>query len=137
MLEGLASFGRAIGMFFLALFTPVLGNFALRFGAYEFLWLAAFGVVISGNLTGKDPLTGWIAGFMGLFVACIGQESVHAFARFTFGNRDLAGGISLVPALVGAFGFPVLLVVMKERRGSVKISPFDSIIPKLADVGAR
>ncbi|MCU0898660.1 MAG: tripartite tricarboxylate transporter permease, partial [Burkholderiales bacterium] len=52
----------------------------------------------------------------------------------TFGNRDLAGGISLVPALVGAFGFAELLVVMKERRGTVKINPFDSVIPKLADV---
>jgi putative tricarboxylic transport membrane protein len=126
--------GTLIGMFFLAWFTPILGNFALKFGAYEFFWLAVFGVVISGNLTGKDPLKGWIAGFVGLFVAGIGQESVHAFERFTFGNRDLAGGISLVPALVGAFGFAELLVVMKERRGTVKINPFDSVIPKLADV---
>ncbi|MCX7891351.1 MAG: tripartite tricarboxylate transporter permease [Burkholderiales bacterium] len=129
--------GTLIGMFFLALFTPVLGNFALRFGAYEFFWLAVFGVVISGNLTGKDPLKGWIAGFAGLFIAGIGQESVHAFERFTFGNRDLAGGISLVPALVGAFGFAELLVVMKERRGTVKVNPFDSVIPRIADVVAH
>jgi putative tricarboxylic transport membrane protein len=126
--------GTLIGMFFLAWFTPILGNFALKFGAYEFFWLAVFGVVISGNLTGKDPLKGWIAGFVGLFVAGIGQESVHAFERFTFGNRDLAGGISLVPALVGAFGFAELLVVMKERRGTVKINPFDTVIPRLADI---
>ncbi|MCU0804241.1 MAG: tripartite tricarboxylate transporter permease, partial [Burkholderiales bacterium] len=52
----------------------------------------------------------------------------------TFGNRDLAGGISLVPALVGAFGFAELLVVMKERRGTVKINPFDTVIPRLADI---
>ena len=28
-----------------------------------------FGVVISGNLTGNDPLKGWMAGFLGLFIA--------------------------------------------------------------------
>ena len=61
--------GTLIGMFFLALFTPLLGNVALKFGAYEFFWLAVFGVVISGNLTGDDPLKGWIAGFLGLFLA--------------------------------------------------------------------
>src|SRR5262245_53372251 len=83
--------GTLIGMFFLALFTPVLGEFALKFGAFEFFWLAVFGVVISGNLTGTDPLKGWIAGFVGLFVAAIGQDPIHAYDRFTFGNRDIAG----------------------------------------------
>ena len=41
--------GTWIGMIALALFTPVLGEMALKFGAYEFFWLAVFGVVISGN----------------------------------------------------------------------------------------
>jgi putative tricarboxylic transport membrane protein len=126
--------GTLIGMFFLALFTPLLGNVALKFGAYEFFWLAAFGVVISGNLTGSDPLKGWIAGFLGLFLATIGQEGVYAFERFTFGSRDLAGGLSLVPALVGAFGFAELLLVMRERRPPVKLDPVDSVIPKPKDV---
>ena len=126
--------GTLIGMFFLALFTPLLGNVALRFGAYEFFWLAAFGVVISGNLTGSDPLKGWIAGFLGLFLATVGQEGVYAFERFTFGSRDLAGGLSLVPALVGAFGFAELLVVMRERRPPVELHPVDSVIPKIRDV---
>jgi putative tricarboxylic transport membrane protein len=126
--------GTLIGMFFLAIFTPVLGNLALAFGAYEFFWLAVFGVVISGNLTGNDPLKGWIAGFVGLFIAGIGQEGVYAFERFTFGNRDLAGGISLVPALVGAFGFAELLLVMKESRAPVQVNRVDSVIPRVRDV---
>ena len=126
--------GTLIGMFFLALFTPLLGEAALKFGAYEFFWLAVFGVVISGNLTGNDPLKGWIAGLVGLFIATIGQEGLYAYERFNFGNRDLAGGVSLVPALVGAFGFAELMVVMKEARPPVKVDRVDSVIPKIRDV---
>jgi putative tricarboxylic transport membrane protein len=126
--------GTLIGMFFLALFTPLLGNVALQFGAYEFFWLAAFGVVISGNLTGDDPLKGWMAGFLGLFLATVGQEGVYAFERFTFATRELAGGLSLVPALVGAFGFAELLMVMRERRPPVRLDPVDSVIPRFGDV---
>src|SRR4051812_23336935 len=126
--------GTLIGMVFLAWFTPVLGNLALKFGAYEFFWLAVFGVVISANLTGDDALKGWISGFLGLFVAGIGQEAIYAYDRFSFGSRDLAGGIQLVPALVGAFGLAELLSVMRTLPPPVKINPFDSVIPKLVDV---
>jgi putative tricarboxylic transport membrane protein len=126
--------GTLIGMLALAGFTPILGNLALKFGAYEFFWLALFGVIIAGTLTGDDPLKGWIAGAAGLFVATIGQESQYAFERFSFGVRDLAGGIQLVPALVGAFGFAELLTAMKARQSPVKINPFDTVIPKLRDV---
>jgi putative tricarboxylic transport membrane protein len=126
--------GTLIGMFFLALFTPMLGDVALKFGAYEFFWLAIFGVIISATLTGGDALKGWITGIAGLFIATIGQDGIHAHERFAFGNRDLAGGFSLVPALVGAFGFAEILVAMKERRPVPRVNPFDTVIPKIRDV---
>jgi putative tricarboxylic transport membrane protein len=126
--------GTLIGMFFLATLTPVLGGLALKFGAYEFFWLALFGVIIAGTLTGDDPLKGWIAGIVGLFVATIGQEPQYGYERFAFGVRDLAGGLQLVPALVGAFGFAELLTNMRARQAPVTISPFDTVIPKLRDV---
>jgi putative tricarboxylic transport membrane protein len=126
--------GTWIGMVALALFTPVLGEMALKFGAYEFFWLAVFGVVISGNLTGDDPLKGWMAGFLGLFVAAIGQEGMYAYDRFTFGIHDLSGGIALIPALVGAFGFAEVLTVMKDRPPKFEINAFDTVIPKIRDV---
>jgi putative tricarboxylic transport membrane protein len=126
--------GTLIGMFFLAWFTPLLGDLALKFGAYEFFWLAVFGVIISATLTGGDPLKGWISGIAGLFIATIGQDGIHAYERFAFDNRDLAGGFALVPALVGAFGFAEVLVAMRERRPVPQINPFDTVIPKVMDV---
>ena len=78
--------GTLIGMFCLALFTPMLGDVALKFGAYEFFWLALFGVIISGTLDGQRPAQGLDRR---LRWACssppIGQDGIHAYERFTFG----------------------------------------------------
>ena len=53
-------------------------------------------------------------GALGLFVAQIGQESLYAYDRFTFGWDELSGGISLIPALVGAFGLAEMLTTLAD-----------------------
>ena len=135
---GIATTGSVVGTLFglvcLATFTPLLGEIALQFGAFEFFWLALLGVVTSGNLVATDPLKGWLAGFFGLFIACIGQEGLYAFPRFSFGNADLAGGFSLIPVLVGAFGFSQVLTVMSERTQRARIVEFGSTLPRIMDV---
>jgi putative tricarboxylic transport membrane protein len=135
---GIATAGSVAGSLFgivcLALLTPVLGEVALTFGSYEFFWLALFGVAMSGSITGTDPLKGWIMGVLGLFVAQIGQDGIHAHERFAYGNPDLAGGLSLIPTLVGAFGCAEVLTVMSERAARPKVRAVDSILPRLGDV---
>src|SRR2546430_619452 len=66
--------GTLFGVICLTAFTPLLAEVALSFGAFEFFWLALFGVAMSGSLVGDDPLKGWLMGLLGLFVAQIGQE---------------------------------------------------------------
>ncbi len=127
--------GSIIGMALLALFTPLLGNFALNFQSFEFFWLAIFGIVISGNLTApKDPIKGWISGFLGIFIALIGMESIHGFVRFSFGNTNLAGGINLIPAMVGAFGFAEILSMMKYQQVNVVKTRIERIIPRASQI---
>ena len=62
---------------------------------------------------GGDPLKGYIAGFLGLFIASIGQEPYYNYQRYAFGFTDLAGGIGLLPALVGAYGVAEVLQAMR------------------------
>lgn len=135
---GIATAGSVLGSLFgmvcLALFTPLLGEIALSFGAFEFFWLGLLGIVMSGNVVASDPLKGWIAGFLGIFVACIGQDGIYAHERFSFGSTDLAGGFQIIPVLVGAFGFSEVLTVMAERAGRPKIMKFGSVIPRIRDV---
>ena len=127
--------GSVIGMFMLAFFTPLIGNFALKFQSFEFFWLAIFGIVICGNLTApKDPLKGWIAGFLGLFISTIGMENMHAYRRFSFGWHELTGGIGLIPALVGAFGFAEIINLMKYSKIEVVKTKIERVIPRIKDI---
>jgi putative tricarboxylic transport membrane protein len=126
--------GSLCGVLCLATLTPLLAEMALKFQAFEFFWLALLGVLMSGSLTGNDPLKGWLMGFLGLLTAQIGLDGIHAHPRFTFGENALAGGIALIPALVGAFGFAEILMVLAEPAKKAAINAVDSILPRIGDV---
>lgn len=127
-------FGTLFGTLILALFAPSFGEFALQFGSYEMFWVALFGIVIAGSLSGGDALKGYIAGFIGLFIATIGQETNHAYPRFAFGDPDLAGGLGLLPVLVGVFGVAEVLSAMRGPAVKAVSSKIDSVIPRIRDV---
>jgi len=129
-----AFMGTLFGVLCLAAFTPVLAEVALSFGAYEFFWLALFGVAMSGTIVGNDPLKGWLMGALGLFVAQVGQEGLYAYNRFTFGWNQLEGGISLIPALVGAFGFAEVLTTLSEPTERKLVELKDSVLPRFREV---
>ncbi|WP_306121053.1 tripartite tricarboxylate transporter permease [Roseitalea sp. MMSF_3504] len=121
--------GTMAGMVGLAMIAPVLAEFALEFTSFEFFWLAIFGITLCGQLTAlDDPLKGWIAGFFGLFIAMVGQESIHAYSRFTYGYRDLEGGFGLLPVLVGAFGCAEVISVMRQPAGEVVRANAQSVL---------
>ena len=126
--------GTLFGVLCLAAFTPALAEVALAFGAYEFFWLALFGVALSGSIVGDDPLKGWLMGALGLFMAQIGQEGLYAYNRFTFGWDDLSGGIALIPALVGAFGLAEILTTLADPVEKKLVELRDSVLPRFREV---
>jgi putative tricarboxylic transport membrane protein len=126
--------GTLFGVLCLAMFTPALAEIALSFGAFEFFWLALFGVAMSGSIVGQDPLKGWLMGCLGLLVAQIGQEGLYAYDRFTFGWDELSGGIALIPALIGAFGFAEVLTSLADPIERKIINLRDSVLPRFREV---
>jgi putative tricarboxylic transport membrane protein len=64
----------------------------------------------------------------------VGMEGIHAHLRFTFGLSQLGGGIGLIPAMVGAFGFAEVLTVMYRERAALVSSTVDRVVPRFADL---
>ncbi|MGH8432488.1 MAG: tripartite tricarboxylate transporter permease, partial [Solimonas sp.] len=126
--------GTLFGILCLALLTPVLSELSLSFQSFEFFWIAIFGVVIAGTLAGGDPLKGYLAGILGLWIGTIGQEPYYNYQRYAFGFTDLAGGIGLLPALVGAYGVAEVLHAMRGPAVKAIVNKLDSIVPRIEDV---
>ncbi|WP_345967536.1 tripartite tricarboxylate transporter permease [Pseudothermotoga sp.] len=129
----MSGIGSIIGAIFIVSLAPVLGAVALKFGSWEFAVLAIFGTVIAGSLTApKDPLKGWIAGFLGLMISMIGLDEIVSFPRYTFGNLQLYGGISLLPVLVGVYGIPEILTSLKRVTKPEVVTDFSKDKRKLS-----
>jgi putative tricarboxylic transport membrane protein len=130
-----SAIGTIISMLFVVSISPLISRFALQFTSFEFFLLAFFGILISGTLTSPDlVIKGWIAGLLGLFLACIGRDLLQFYPRFTYGIPDLESGIEVVPVLIGAFGIPQIIGVITERFQIGKTQKLQRILPEIGTV---
>ena len=130
-----SAIGTTISMLFVVSIAPLISHFALQFTSFEFFLLAFFGILISGTLTSPDlVIKGWITGFLGLFLACVGRDLLQFYPRFTFGYPQLDGGIEVVPVLIGAFGIPQIIQVLKDRFRIGETQKVQRILPEFGTV---
>ena len=104
-----ASFVGGIGsLVMLMLFAPTIARFTLRFGPPERAALALVGIAIIASVSSKNLAKGVLMGAFGLALALIGPDPITQVLRMPFAEltarTPLAGGIKLIPALIGLFG---------------------------------
>lgn len=111
----IGSLGGLIGFLIL---TPLIISIALKFTSAEYFWLGIFGVLICGSLAAPDlPIKGWIAGLLGMMLSYVGLEDIGAYERFTFGIPHLISGVPWVPLMIGFFGVPQVVKVIRDSKG--------------------
>ncbi len=112
--------GGLFGTAVLIVAAPALAEFAIKFSSFEYFWLVTLGLTCAVFITSDAPLKGLITLFLGLLIGCVGLENPAAHPRFTFGNADLLGGVSLIPAMIGMFAISEILrfTLTTEQIGS-------------------
>ena len=88
--------GGLFGTAVLIVAAPALAEIALKFSSFEYFWLVILGLSSAVFLAIGDPLKGVVSLLLGLLVASVGLDNPAAFPRFTFGNAELAGGLTLI-----------------------------------------
>ena len=121
---GLALATAALGSFFagtvatvvLALFAPPLAEAALAFGPAEYFSLVVLGLIASIALASGSTVKALAMIVLGLLLGTVGQDLYTGQPRFTFGVRELDGGLDFVTLAVALFGLAEIIRNLEQRR---------------------
>lgn len=126
--------GGFIGILALALFAPVISDFAILFQSRDYLLLGLIGILLVGTLSGESFAKGVFSGALGVLIGMVGLDPMTAEGRFTFGSIDLMGGIPYVAAMIGFFGVAEALVQLHQLDLKAVKQKIDWIIPRFRDI---
>lgn len=123
--------GSILAAFLFLLATPLLSQFSMNFGSWEYFLLALFGILISANITAESLTKGIIAGIIGLILATVGMDLISGTPRFTFGRSELMDGFSLISVLIGLFGLSEVITALSDLTPPLKAGKVSSVMPSL------
>ena len=132
MISALGSFiGGTVSILGLMFIAPPLAKVMVAIGpsvevVLILLALSVISIVSAGSRVKTAAML-----VLGLAVGTIGLDNLTGTARFTFGNADLAGGLSFTALAIGLFGISEILINL-ERTEAIK-----AIQPKLRDLIPR
>jgi putative tricarboxylic transport membrane protein len=97
------------GTLALSVMAPLLAKVALKFGPPEYFALVLFSLTMLVSFSEGSLLKGLMAGVTGMFLACVGVDPLSGKQRLTFGSVHFAGGMDVIPVLMGLFGVAEVL----------------------------
>jgi putative tricarboxylic transport membrane protein len=131
---GIAAFGSfiagTIAVIGLMLMAPPLAEMALKFGPPEYFSLMIVGLTILTFLASGPMWKALLMACFGLFLGCMGMDTIMGTTRFTLDIVELSEGFGLVPVVMGLFGVSeVLLNVEQTLERSVFETKIKNLLP--------
>lgn len=105
-------FAGTIGVIGLTFFAPVLSRWALKFGPPEYMMIAALGLILLANMTGKSKVKSYIMVLLGMMLGSVGMDATGSIARYTFGSLNLLEGLDFIIVIMALFGLGEIMDTM-------------------------
>ncbi len=133
-----ASFvGGTISTLLVAFFGPMIGKWALEFGAAEYFALMLMGLVFSAVLAHGDLVKSLAMVAAGLMLGLVGTDVTSGLPRFTFGLSELLDGVGFTVVAVGLFAVAEIVQnVAKTEKVEVFSTDVKDLRPTWADMKA-
>ena len=108
-------FAGTVATVLVALFAPPLAAVALEFGPADYFAIVVLGLLASIALASGSAIKALAMIVLGLLLGTIGQDQFTGVPRFTFGVRELYGGLDFVSLAVGLFGVAEIIRNLEHR----------------------
>lgn len=125
--------GGFLGSLILLFAAQPIANLAMKCRSPEYFSLALFGLTVIAGVSGDSIVKGLISASVGIFISCIGLESLTGTLRYTFDSMLLFSGISLLPALIGLIALTQVLIKSVEEKKAVGQTEKVNFAQKLKD----
>ena len=130
-----SSLGGFLGALILLVAAPPIASIAMKFRSPEYFSLAIFGLTVIAGVSGDNIVKGIISAFFGIFIYCIGLETLSGTLRYTFNSVALFGGISLLPALIGLIALAQVIVKTVEEKAEDPNKKMEDFSEHIEDPG--
>jgi putative tricarboxylic transport membrane protein len=128
-----SSLGGFLGAVVLLFAAPPIAAVAMKFRSPEYFSLALFGLTVIAGVSGNNIIKGLMSAFFGIFISCIGLESLSGTFRYTFDSVALFGGIGLLPALIGLIALAQVIIKNVEEKQVKKLVSTEDFSETIAD----
>jgi putative tricarboxylic transport membrane protein len=108
-------FAGCVGTLLIALVGPPLGEWALKFGSWEYCALMLMGLVASAVLAHGDAVKGLAMVALGLLFGVVGTDVNSGAVRFAFDVPSLFDGIGFTAIAVGLFAVAEIAANLESR----------------------
>jgi len=110
-----------ISIIALMLIATPLARMALKFGPPEYFALICTAFVLLAYLAQGSTLKALMMALVGVLIGCVGLDLVTGLPRFTLGIDNLAGGVEIIPILMGFFGVTEILENLEQNVSTREI----------------
>ncbi len=118
-----------------AFFGPLIGLWALEFGAAEYFALMLMGLVFSAVLAHGDLIKSLAMVAAGLMLGIVGTDVTSGLPRFTFGLSELLDGIGFTVIAVGLFAVAEIVQnVSKTEKVEIFSKDVKNLMPTWSDM---
>jgi len=128
-----SSLGGFLGALILLFAAKPIAQLASYCRSPEYFSLALFGMTVIAGVSGKNIVKGLISTAVGIFISCIGMESLSGTFRYTFDTNFLMGGINMVPALIGLIALTQVVLSSVEEKQKHYLVTDDTMTAKNLD----
>ena len=107
-------FASILSLIIMIFFSPMLSNWAIRFGPAEYFALMIFAFSMLSTLSGDNLVKGLISTIFGLMLATVGLDLQTGIPRFTYGSMQLYDGFNFIVVTIGFFAISEILITMED-----------------------